>query len=43
MDGAGVTCGLGILSTLFIRTNFHVEDALLGAYSTLCYCALKIW
>ena len=43
MDGAGVTCGLGILSTLFTRTYFHVEDALLGAYNILCYGAPKIW
>ncbi|DBA82438.1 TPA: hypothetical protein ACH3X2_000674 [Trebouxia sp. C0005] len=39
----GVTCGLGILSTLFTRTNFHVEDALLGACNTLCYGAPKVW
>ncbi|KAL0032400.1 hypothetical protein WJX79_009578 [Trebouxia sp. C0005] len=39
----GVSCGLAILSSLFTRTNFHVEDALLGAYNIMTYGAPKIW
>ena len=42
-SGTGVSCGLAILSSLFTRTNFHVEDALLGAYNIMTYGAPKIW
>ncbi len=41
--GTGVSSGLAILSSLFTRTNFHVEDTLLGAYNIMTYGAPKIW
>lgn len=39
----GVNSGLAILSSLFTRTNFHVEDLLLGAYNVMSFGAPKIW
>ncbi|DBA96608.1 TPA: hypothetical protein ACH3X1_015470 [Trebouxia sp. C0004] len=39
----GVSSGLAILSSLFTRTSFHVEDTLLGAYNIMTYGASKIW
>ena len=41
--GVGVSSGLGIFSMLMTRTNFHVEDLLLGAYNILVFGAPKIW
>ena len=41
--GSGVSSGLGIFSMLMTRTNFHVEDLLLGAYNILVFGAPKIW
>ena len=39
----GVNSGLAILSSLFTRTNFHIEDTLLGAYNVMSFGAPKIW
>ena len=40
---AGVTSAMAIVSTMFTRTNFHVEEGLLGAINLLCHGSPKIW